>query len=144
MPTTLSAGGVVVGRDGRIVVVNQNGRSWSLPKGHIEPGETSRQAAVREIKEESGLADLKFVKELGSYSRHRIGSDGREEAIETKHITIFLFLTDQTRLEPEDPDNPEARWVEVGAVAGLLTHLKDKAFFRQVRPDVEEVIASLP
>ena len=36
---TQTAGGVVVNKKGRILVVNQRGTSWSLPKGHIEPGE---------------------------------------------------------------------------------------------------------
>jgi hypothetical protein len=42
---------------------------------------------------------------------------------------MFLFRTDETDLHPTDPDNPEARWVEVDKVAELLTHQKDKDFF---------------
>ena len=45
---TQTAGGVVVSRIGRILVVNQRGNSWSLPKGHIEPGEEKLAAAIRD------------------------------------------------------------------------------------------------
>jgi ADP-ribose pyrophosphatase YjhB (NUDIX family) len=133
MQKTYSAGGVVLNRDGQVLVVSQHGNSWSLPKGHINPGEDARAAAIREIKEESGLTDLKYIEDLGSYERHRIGIDGEEEKSELKTIEMFLYTTEQTDLLPEDPDNPEARWVDVDKVADLLTHKKDKEFFESVR-----------
>jgi ADP-ribose pyrophosphatase YjhB (NUDIX family) len=68
---TICAGGVVIGKDGKVLVVSQRGKSWSLPKGHIDEGEDLLTAAKREIYEESGVNDLKFVKELGSYKRSR-------------------------------------------------------------------------
>ena len=58
MIETRSAGGVVVNAEGKVLVVNQHGTSWSLPKGHIEDGEDALAAARREIYEESGVSDL--------------------------------------------------------------------------------------
>src|SRR3989344_5541862 len=52
MKKTKSAGGVVVNEKGEVLIVNQNGDSWSLPKGHIDPGETAIEAARREIGDE--------------------------------------------------------------------------------------------
>jgi 8-oxo-dGTP pyrophosphatase MutT (NUDIX family) len=50
-----SAGGLVV-RDGEILLIStREGKRWQLPKGHLEPGETSEQAAVRETREETGV-----------------------------------------------------------------------------------------
>ena len=125
---TRSAGGVVVNRKGQILVVNQRGRSWSLPKGHIEEGEEELEAARREIYEESGLRDLEYVKALGSYERARLGSDGGEDGSEWKKLTFFLFKADSEALKPIDPDNPEARWVDREKVAELLTHPRDQEF----------------
>ena len=62
---TVSAGGVVINQQGMVLVVNQSGTSWSLPKGHVEPGEEPLQAAIREIKEESGITDLHFCANIG-------------------------------------------------------------------------------
>jgi 8-oxo-dGTP pyrophosphatase MutT (NUDIX family) len=131
---TESAGGVVLNRRGEVLVVNQRGTSWSLPKGHIDAGEDALGAARREIYEESGIRDLEFVRELGSYTRHKIGKDrGEEDLSELKTIHMFLFRTPETELKPVDPHNPEARWVKAGEVEALLTHRKDKEFFARIR-----------
>lgn len=132
MKRTESAGGVVLNRRGEVLVVSQHGTSWSLPKGHIEAGEERLAAARREIYEEAGVTDLEFVRELGSYERFRISSAGREDEAELKTIHLFLFRTAQDELRPVDPENPEARWVAREQVAGLLTHDRDREFFRRV------------
>lgn len=132
MIQTESAGGVVLDGEGRVLVVSQHGTSWSLPKGHVEAGEDLPAAARREIYEESGVRELELVRDLGSYSRHRIGRDGGEDESELKTIHMFLFRTDETALKPVDPENPEAAWVEPSRVASLLTHPKDREFFESV------------
>jgi len=136
MKRTFSAGGVVLNPAGQVLVVNQNNDSWSLPKGHIDPGEDAKAAAAREIREESGIKQLDFVKELGKYRRFQIGINGGENPEELKTITMFLYRTAETELKPEDPRNPEARWVEPEDVAPLLTHPKDKAFFQNTLPEI--------
>lgn len=133
MKKTHSAGGIVLSPSGDVLVVNQNGDSWSLPKGHVDPDETPKEAAVREIAEESGITQLTLVRELETYERYLIGIDGQDDTSERKSITMFLFRTDQVQLAPTDPHNPEARWVKPDAVADLLTHPKDKAFFERAR-----------
>lgn len=50
-----SSGGLVVDGARILLISTQNGRRWQLPKGHIEPGETPEQAAVREVREETGV-----------------------------------------------------------------------------------------
>jgi len=129
---TKSAGGVVINLEGKVLVVSQHGTSWSLPKGHIEEGEDAVIAAKREIKEESGIATLELIKELGTYERYRIGRDGAEDKSELKTITMFLFRTNQNSLKPTDVENPEACWISRDKVSALLTHHKDKDFFKSI------------
>ena len=124
---------MVINEDRKVLVVSQRGTSWSLPKGHIDRGEDALEAAKREIYEESGIRDLELIGELGSYERYKIGMHGGEDRSELKRITMFLFQTREKDLKPVDPDNPEARWVDPSGVAALLTHEKDKAFYRGVQ-----------
>ena len=132
MIKTESAGGVVINKKRRVLVVSQRGTSWSLPKGHIDPGETKLEAAIREIEEESGIRRLTFIKELGFYSRYKIGLRTKEDMGELKTIHMFLFTTDEDRLRPIDPNHPEAKWVYPNEVEALLTHPKDKVFFKSI------------
>lgn len=50
-----SAGGLVVRESLILLISTQEGKRWQLPKGHIEKGETPEEAAVREVREETGV-----------------------------------------------------------------------------------------
>ncbi len=133
---TMTAGGVVLNKEGKVLVVNQNNDSWSLPKGHVDEGEDPLAAAKREIYEESGIGNVELVRELGSYDRYRIGLDGSDDLSEMKHIIMFLFTTEQVDLLPRDPGNPVAIWMDKEKVICLLTHRKDKEFFEMIKPSL--------
>ena len=130
--------------DGKIIVVWQNGNSWSLPKGGIDAGESTLEAARREIEEETGLgaADLQYVQELGSLVRRSIGKDGTGEDTTRPPSTrtFYLFTTDKTELAPIDDEVTETRWVTIEEALGLLTHPKDKDFLESVRDKISAAI----
>ncbi|HUW22230.1 MAG TPA: NUDIX domain-containing protein [Candidatus Bathyarchaeia archaeon] len=133
MKQSKSVGGVVINREGLVLAVNQDGNSWSLPKGHIKEEETPLETAKREVYEESGITKLELVKDLGYYQRYKIGPSGKgEDKTELKTIFMFLFRTNQTELKPNDPRTPEVKWVKKEKVAKLLTHPKDKDFFLRI------------
>ena len=134
-----SAGGIIKGPDGRIVLVCQHGNSWSFPKGGVEEGETALQAAIREIEEETGITQLTFVKELGSYERYSIGKDGVGENLEwgLQKKTLFLFTTDQHALRGREGEITEARYVTLDEAYEMLTHPKDKEFLKSVWDTIE-------
>lgn len=134
--TTSSAGGVVLNEKGEVLVVNQNGTSWSLPKGHLEDGESNLDAAKREIYEESGINKLEFIEKLGNYQRYKIGKDGKEDKLEKKTIHMFLFKTKEEKLNPIDPENPTALWLNKEKVVEQLSHPKDKEFFREITKEI--------
>jgi 8-oxo-dGTP pyrophosphatase MutT (NUDIX family) len=135
---TISAGGVVINPHGEVLVVNQRGNSWSLPKGHLDPGEDELTAARREIYEESGVNNLTLVCGLGSYERARIGKHGGESPDEIKTLHFFLFTTTQMELAPVDADHPEARWTSLEEAEQMLTHPKDRAFLARNIPLIRE------
>jgi 8-oxo-dGTP pyrophosphatase MutT (NUDIX family) len=140
---TFSGGGVIIGPSRRVLVVSQHGTSWSLPKGRLDEGEDSKAAARREIEEETGITELTFIEELGTYDRSLIGLDNKPDDRFSKTITIYLCTTPELEVKPIDPDNPEARWVEPDKVADLLTHPKDKEFYLSVLPKIEAFIKTL-
>tara|TARA_Y100000590_G_scaffold92411_1_gene104461 strand:+ start:340 stop:762 length:423 start_codon:yes stop_codon:yes gene_type:complete len=128
---TKCAGGIIYNDKNEVVIVNQNHDSWSLPKGHIDPGESSLEAALREIYEETGIKKPTYIKSLGKFKRYRIGLDGNDDLSELKTIAIYLFKSNQINLQPIDPNNPEAIWVNVEEAYKLLSHKEDKSFFKK-------------
>ncbi len=63
-----TAGGVIYRlRNGEVeILLIQDAKDrWTIPKGHIEPGETAKQTAIREIGEEAGLKDVEVLGWLG-------------------------------------------------------------------------------
>jgi len=140
---SFSAGGIVINGEGEVVLVNQKKEgqgaiSWSFPKGGIVRGESGLEAAIREIREESGIEKLDLISELGKIERDKASIDGSKENFQIKMIQLFLFRTDQERLKPIDPDNPVAQWFKISKVADRLTHQKDREFFLSVIDQVKK------
>lgn len=137
-----TSGAVMLSTNNRVLVVNMNGTAWSLVKGGIEPQDENLKATLRrEVEEESGIRRFKIIKVLGTYERHVLNDDGKTENKDIiKPITIYLCTTEETELNPIDPANPEARWVDLDAVEELLTHPKDKEFYKSVLPEVKKFI----
>ncbi len=83
--------GAVIVQDGRVLLI-QRGQppllgEWSLPGGHLECGETLREATVREAREETGLV-VKTDEMLGVYERIIRAEDGRVRY----HYVLIDFL----------------------------------------------------
>lgn len=53
------------GKDIEILLIQDAKNRWTIPKGHIEPGETAKQTAIREIGEEAGLFHIAVLGWLG-------------------------------------------------------------------------------
>jgi 8-oxo-dGTP pyrophosphatase MutT (NUDIX family) len=118
-----SAGGVVVNDRGETIVIVPTRRAadgskvLALPKGHPDGDETPEEAAMREVREETGvLAEL--VEPLGDvrywYQRH-----GRRVA---KVVSFFLLRYASGTLDDHDAEVEDARWMPLGQAAESLTY----------------------
>lgn len=132
MHKSFSAGGVIFNKRCQTVLVNQHTNCWSFPKGKINKGEQPFNAALREIEEETGISSLEFIKELGSYQRYRMGGMSIEDKSEIKHITMYLFVSDENHLQPTDSGVLGAAWFDPCDAIEMLSHKRDKIFLEKI------------
>lgn len=131
MRKEVSAGGLVV-RDGKALLVkveNLEGEvRWTFPKGHLEAGEGPRQAALREVEEETGWA-CRIERPLTT-ARYRFFQDGREVSKQVK----WYLMTPLRRTGSRDPDEVLAvRWAALGAAQRLISYPSDLELFAAYR-----------
>lgn len=91
-------------------------RALALPKGHIDPGETALEAAVREVREETGL-DCEPIRELGVV-RYGYRRGGREIA---KRVDFFLLRPVGGSFDDHDDEVESVAWMPVGEALTKLT-----------------------
>ena len=123
----VSAGGILLDRpldeNPRLAVIRR-ANDWSLPKGHVEDGETLEQAAAREVREETGYtAELLGLAGAMAYRQ----PDGK-----AKSVTYFYFL----RRDAPDPGT------ELDGVASIRWLTFDEAVRRVSFDDLGEFIAN--
>jgi ADP-ribose pyrophosphatase YjhB (NUDIX family) len=132
------AGGIIKNEAGWIAVVSQlDGTFWTLPEGHVEELESTLEGALREIKEETGLTDVVFLKPLPTYSRNLTGAGGIDVPNQERVIHLFLFSTTTQNLKPHDSDIYEAKWVKTSELVNTLSHPKDKEYVKSILHMIE-------
>ena len=99
-----TAGGIVYRRNEQqeieILLIQDAKNRWTIPKGHIEEGESSKETAEREIREETGLQEMKVLNWLGKINfRYR-----RQQSLVLMTTEIFLVqgMGDTNNLKPEE------------------------------------------
>jgi 8-oxo-dGTP pyrophosphatase MutT (NUDIX family) len=121
-----SAGGVVIrnlrGRP-HVAVVRVRGKVpfLALPKGHPEKGESSQDAALREVREETGL-EATPVEKLGDI-KYWYARDGDRVM---KIVSFFLFRYRSGRLEDHDHEVEEALWIPLEEASERLAYKSEK------------------
>jgi len=121
----VSAGGLVLRRHestyDALLIGRGTPRIWSLPKGHVEPRESHEQAALREVREETGcwaeliakLSDISYWFYL-NHTKHK------------KSVTFYLmrYLSGDTANHDHEVD--EASWFDIRIAKRVLKYVNEK------------------
>lgn len=130
MPREFSCGGLVLDPDSdpaACVVIIPTRRSadgsktLSLPKGHPDPGESPEAAALREVREETGL-EAEILRALGEVS-YRYQRSGRTIM---KTVRYFLMAATGGSLDDHDHEVETARWMPLDEALAALTYAGER------------------
>jgi len=131
-PIIDAAGGLVERSDGKILFIYRNNR-WDLPKGGVEKKELIIEAAQREVKEETGLADLIVINKIGeTYHIFKKGKNFR-----LKRTYWFKMKSDyQGELFPQEEEGIiSAEWINKKRIPEIL-----KNAYENIKEIVSKVI----
>ncbi len=133
----VSAGGVVFRRRGArvevaLISVGVEPR-WQLPKGLVDAGETAEAAALREVREETGLtAEIVAPLEVVEYWYFSKGTAATRVRFH-KRVHFFLMRYESGDVSGHDAEVNEARWVEISEAADSLAFKGERKVVEQAR-----------
>ena len=126
-----SAGGVIFRRTAQglvVLLIKDAYRNWGFPKGHLEEGEAAGDAALREVAEETGLADVTLRGELATIDWH-FRFRGR-----LVHKTCHFFLmetADSTTCPRREEGITACRWATFGEAEQLVAYENAREVLRR-------------
>lgn len=127
MRKEFSAGGIVFNSEGKVLVTQHSqNHHWSFPKGLIDPGQTTEEAAIREVREEGGV-EAEILDKVG-YNKYVYTFE--DEKI-FKVVTYFLMKYVSGSPEDHDWEVSEAGWYTVEDALSQLTFSQDKALLKK-------------
>lgn len=130
-----SAGGLVVDRlpsPTQVLLISRYDRRnrliWSFPKGHVEFGESNQMAALREVREETGI-DAQIVDQLGVIDFSFTADDRRIH----KTVHHFLMVSTGGSLSDEDPEVESVAWIALDNAVERLAYADERKLFHKAR-----------
>ena len=118
-----SAGGVAFRNQGRQLEVALisvgGGNRWQLPKGLVDTGESTEDAAVREVREEAGI-DTELVERIDKVEYWYFSKEQSQRVRYHKFVYFYLLRYKSGDVSDHDHEVNEARWVEIDDAIKML------------------------
>ncbi len=127
MKREFSAGGIVFNNQGQVLVTQHSrNKHWSFPKGLIDPGQTTEEAALREVREEGGIV-AEIIGKVG-YSKYVYTFE--EEKI-FKVVTYFLMKYVSGDIKDHDFEVSDIGWYKPEDALKKLSFNQDKELLKK-------------
>ncbi len=137
----ISAGGVVYKKEGDnysvLLIAVKKGTVWTLPKGLVEKGEKPEEAALREIREETGI-----IGELESFlDKIELWFFQNEDGEKVRHHKIvYYYLVKYVNGNPVEHDFEveDVKWFQIDEAVKICSYEKDREVLKKAKEILEK------
>jgi len=119
-----AAGGIIISEKGELLMIFRRGK-WDLPKGKIDQEETPPQAAIREVKEETGLSTVELIRHVGNTVHAYLDPYTHLQTEKKTYWYLMAASSDQPLVPQASEDITSINWTKPEQLPALLENSFD-------------------
>ncbi len=139
LPFRLGVGVVVLNKENKVFVGKRKDNpvnKWQMPQGGVDNGEDLVGAMKRELDEETGIKNIKILKEIDGWSKYELPDyllgkiwKGKYRGQKQKWFVVkFLGSDNEINLETKNPEFIEWQWIDIDSLPGVIVDFKKKVY----------------
>ena len=150
LPLRLGVGAIVLNNKNRVFVGKRKDNpvdKWQMPQGGVNKGEKLIDAMRRELEEETGIKNIKILKEIDGWSEYELPENllgkiwrGKYRGQKQKWFIVkFLGKDNEINLKTSNHEFIEWKWLDIESLPGVIVEFK-KRVYEELLPKIKDSI----
>ena len=150
LPLRIGVGVIVLNEKNRVFVGKRKDNpvdKWQMPQGGVNKGEKLIDAMKRELEEETGIKNIKILKEIDGWSEYELPENllgkiwrGKYRGQKQKWFIVkFIGDEDEINLKTSKPEFIEWQWLDIENLPGVIVEFKRKVY-EDLLPKIRDTI----
>ena len=150
LPLRIGVGVIVLNEKNRVFVGKRKDNpvdKWQMPQGGVNEGEKLIDAMKRELEEETGIKNIKILKEIDGWSEYELPENllgkiwrGKYRGQKQKWFIVkFIGDEDEINLKTSKPEFIEWQWLDIENLPGVIVEFKRKVY-EDLLPKIRDTI----
>ena len=150
LPLRIGVGVIVLNEKNRVFVGKRKDNpvdKWQMPQGGVNEGEKLIDAMKRDLEEETGIKNIKILKEIDGWSEYELPENllgkiwrGKYRGQKQKWFIVkFIGDEDEINLKTSKPEFIEWKWLDIENLPGVIVEFKRKVY-EDLLPKIRDTI----